>query len=103
MRPSNTELQRLLHLLVDTASKAEHDAYNAGWRDCHAAMVKAMSGLTESLAAVPAADQTHEQSHQQPYQQQAPEPAPVFAPVETQNWDNPAPYMNGTSDNAFAN
>ena len=42
MSPSNVELQRLLRLLADTATKAEQEAYAAGWRDCRAAMLKAL-------------------------------------------------------------
>jgi len=45
--PANAELQRLLRLLSDTATKAEQEAYTAGWRDCRAAMLKAMSTITD--------------------------------------------------------
>jgi len=43
--PANAELQRLLRLLTDTATKAEQEAYAAGWRDCRAAMLKALSSI----------------------------------------------------------
>ena len=45
--PANAELQRLLRLLTDTATKAEQEAYAAGWRDCRAAMLKALSAITD--------------------------------------------------------
>jgi hypothetical protein len=45
MSPSNVELQRLLRLLADTATKAEQEAYAAGWRDCHGAMLKALGAV----------------------------------------------------------
>jgi hypothetical protein len=43
--PANAELQRLLRLLTETAGKAEQEAYAAGWRDCRAAMLKALSTI----------------------------------------------------------
>jgi len=45
--PANAELQRLLRLLTETASKAEQEAYAAGWRDCRAAMLKALSAVSD--------------------------------------------------------
>ena len=45
--PANAELQRLLRLLTDTATKAEQEAYAAGGRDCRAAMLKALSSITD--------------------------------------------------------
>lgn len=45
MSPSNAELQRLLRLLGETATKAEQEAYAAGWRDCRAALLKAVSSV----------------------------------------------------------
>ena len=51
MSPSNLELQRLLRLLTDTATKAEQEAYAAGWRDCRAAMLKALSAIADEPEA----------------------------------------------------
>ncbi|HWE72415.1 MAG TPA: hypothetical protein VG328_04590 [Stellaceae bacterium] len=49
------ELQRLLRMLTETATKAESEAYAAGWRDCRAALMKALSGVGEEPhAATPA-------------------------------------------------
>lgn len=48
MSPSNAELQRLLRLLSETATKAEEEAYAAGWRDCRAAIVNAVSALGDA-------------------------------------------------------
>lgn len=48
MSPANAELQRLLHLLSETATRAEEEAYAAGWRDCRAAIVNAMSAIGEA-------------------------------------------------------
>lgn len=50
MSASSAELKRLLVLLATAATKAEQDAYAAGWRDCHAAMVKAMFAITDAPA-----------------------------------------------------
>lgn len=47
MSPSNVELQRLLRLLADTATKAEQEAYAAGWRDCRAAMLQAIGAVAD--------------------------------------------------------
>lgn len=41
------ELQRLLRLLADAATKAEQEAYAAGWRDCRIAMLKALGEFVE--------------------------------------------------------
>ena len=52
---ASNELQRLLRLLTETAVKAESEAYAAGWRDCRAAMMKALAGVgDEPQAAAPA-------------------------------------------------
>jgi hypothetical protein len=51
MSPSNTELKRLLGLLAETATKAEHEAYTAGWRDCRAAMLRAMAVIGDEPQA----------------------------------------------------
>jgi hypothetical protein len=48
MSPSNAELQRLLRLLSETATKAEEEAYAAGWRDCRAAIVSAVSAIGDA-------------------------------------------------------
>lgn len=49
--PANAELQRLLRLLTETAGKAEQEAYAAGWRDCRAAMLKALSAVGDRPTA----------------------------------------------------
>ncbi|HEY1503498.1 MAG TPA: hypothetical protein VGF92_04310 [Stellaceae bacterium] len=54
---ASNELQRLLRLLTETAVKAETEAYAAGWRDCRAAMVKALSAVGEEPEA-PTTDYT---------------------------------------------
>lgn len=51
MSPANAELQRLLRMLTETASKAEQEAYATGWRDCRAAMLKALSAVTDRPSA----------------------------------------------------
>jgi hypothetical protein len=52
---ASNELQRLLRALTETAAKAESEAYAAGWRDCRAALMKALSGVgDEPQAASPA-------------------------------------------------
>lgn len=51
MSPSNGELQRLLRLLADTATKAEQEAYAAGWRDCRAAMLQALGAIADEPQA----------------------------------------------------
>ena len=48
---ASTELQRLLRMLTETATKAESEAYAAGWRDCRAALMKALSGVGEEPQA----------------------------------------------------
>ena len=49
---ASNELQRLLRMLTETATKAEQEAYAAGWRDCRAALMKALSGVSEEPQTV---------------------------------------------------
>jgi hypothetical protein len=95
MSASSAELQRLLHLLLDTASKAEQEAYASGWRDCHAAMVKAIAGVADTPVAATASE---------PPAAETPvhvEPAPQ---AETPSWHSPVSYTNGVAaESSFAN
>ena len=100
MSQSSVELQRLLHLLMDTATKAEEEAYAAGWRDCHAALLKAVATVTDAPAAAPV---VHEPVHAEPAHV---EPAPVETEhhAETPNWHSPVSYSNGAAaESSFAN
>lgn len=48
---ASNELQRLLRLLTETATKAESEAYAAGWRDCRAAMMRALGDIGDEPQA----------------------------------------------------
>jgi hypothetical protein len=76
MGPANAELQRLLRLLTETAGKAEQEAYAAGWRDCRAAMLKALSAITD--------------------RPQASDSNSVYAPMSDVN-------VNGSGESAYTN
>jgi hypothetical protein len=58
---ASSELQRLLRMLTETTIRAETEAYAAGWRDCRAALMKALAGVgdepqVESPAYAPASE-----------------------------------------------
>jgi hypothetical protein len=69
---ASNELQRLLRMLTETATKAESEAYTAGWRDCRAAMMKALSGVADEPQAA----------------------APAYTPVSELNGTNGSSYTN---------
>jgi hypothetical protein len=69
---ASNELQRLLRMLTETATKAENEAYAAGWRDCRAAMMKALSGVGDEPQAA----------------------GPVYTPVSPLNGANSSSYTN---------
>jgi hypothetical protein len=51
MSPANSELQRLLRLLAETATKAEQEAYATGWRDCRVAIFNALAAVGDEPRA----------------------------------------------------
>ena len=83
MSPSNSELQRLLRLIGETAAKGEKDAYAAGWRDCRAAILNAISSVPQQPA-------------NGIYLHEVPPPPPAEPPAENVAWTVPQPQANGT-------
>ncbi|HEX3974015.1 MAG TPA: hypothetical protein VHX19_21960 [Stellaceae bacterium] len=69
---ASNELQRLLRMLTETATKAESEAYAAGWRDCRAALMKALSGVGDEPQAA----------------------EPVYTPASELNGTNGSSYTN---------
>jgi hypothetical protein len=69
---ASNELQRLLRMLTETATKAEQEAYAAGWRDCRAALMKALSGVGDEPQTM----------------------SPAYTPVSELNGANGSSYTN---------
>ena len=69
---ASNELQRLLRALTETAAKAESEAYAAGWRDCRAALMKALSDVGDEPQVV----------------------SPAYTPISELNGANGSSYTN---------
>jgi hypothetical protein len=103
MSPSNSELQRLLRLLAETATKAEQEAYAAGWRECRTAILNALAAVGDEPRAndfyAPEAEAATLVIHHEPVHVE-----PAHAEPRTESvWQTP-PVLNGNgADGSYTN